>query len=175
MFPLRAPLWSRSRLCRPTFLIPNLCRRQTRWLRTKRPNTDNNKDSDWSKTSPWIFYPTCAVIFGAACFVTYQTSQPFRHSVLALVRCSRAAGRCVFFLKATIETDAVVHWDVGAAILSAIDYKMTMLKSYETANDEHHAYSECHTRSAKRVLKALLANGGSELVGTVSYLQVIVF
>lgn len=42
-----------------------------------------------------------------------------------------------------------------------------MLKNYRTANTEHDAYSECHTRSAKRVLKALLANGGSELAGAI--------
>jgi aarF domain-containing kinase len=175
MFPLRAPLWSRSRPCRLAFPSSNLCRRQTRWLRTVVPsNTYHNGGySGWSKTSPWIFYPTCAVIFGAACLVAYQTSQPFRHSVLAVVRCSRVASKCVFCHKATLGTNAVVHPD--AAILSAIDYKMTMLKSYGTVNTEHDAYSECHSRSARRVLKALLANGGSELVEAVSYLQVIVF
>ncbi|KAF8798703.1 ABC1-domain-containing protein [Phlegmacium glaucopus] len=132
--PLRGPLWSRSR----TILNPSLYRRQTRWLRTiGSPN--NGGYSGWSKTSPCVFYTTCAVILGASCFVTYQTSQPFRHSVLAVVRCSRVA---------------------GAAILSAIDYKITMLKGYETPNMEHDAHSKCHTRSAKRVLKALLANGG---------------
>lgn len=67
-----------------------------------------------------------------------------------------------YFVIRSLGTDAVVH--AGAAILSAIDYKMTMLKSYETANMEHDAYSECHTRSARRVLQALLANGGSSLV-----------
>ena len=50
-----------------------------------------------------------------------------------------------------------------------------MLKSYGTENTEHDVYSECHTRSAKRVLKALLANGGSELAGPILHLQVIVF
>ncbi|PPQ67319.1 hypothetical protein CVT25_005903 [Psilocybe cyanescens] len=47
-----------------------------------------------------------------------------------------------------------------AAISSAIDYKVTMVKNYETAHQETEAYSECHSRSARRVLKALLANGG---------------
>jgi aarF domain-containing kinase len=63
----------------------------------------------------------------------------------------------------------------GAAVLSAIDYKITMLKSYGSENTEYDVYSECHTRSAKRVLKALLANGGSELAGAILHLQVIVF
>ena len=177
MFSLRrAPLLSRPR-CRPTFPSPNLCQRQTRWLRTiEFLNTHNNGYSGWNKTSPssWIFYPTCVVIFGAACFVTYQTSQPFRHSVLALVRCSRVAGK-FFFVIRSLETDVPVAVYAGAAILSVIDYKITMLKSYGTANTEHDVYSECHTRSAKRVLKALLANGGSELAGTILHLQVIVF
>ena len=93
------PLWSRSRSCRSTSLSSILCRRQTRQLRTIRPsNTPNNSGySRWSKTSSWIFYPTCVAILGAACFVTYQTSQPFRHGVLALVRCSRVAGELLLF------------------------------------------------------------------------------
>ncbi|KAF8906520.1 ABC1 family-domain-containing protein [Gymnopilus junonius] len=88
---------------------------------------------------PWKFYATCAVILGAVCSVTYETSRPFRHVVLAVVRCSRVA---------------------GAAINSAIDYKVTMLKKYDSTTEENEAYSECHTRSAHRVLMALLANGG---------------
>lgn len=87
--PFRVPLWSRSRSCRPPFLSPNLYRRQIRWLRRVEPHNT----ASWSKTSLWIFYPTCAVVFGATCFVAYQTSQPFRHSVLAIVRCSRVAGK----------------------------------------------------------------------------------
>jgi len=52
----------------------------------------------------------------------------------------------------------------GAAALSAIDYKTTMIKSYPSREAENKVYSECHTRSAKRVLKALLANGGAHLL-----------
>ena len=63
----------------------------------------------------------------------------------------------------------------GAAVLSAIDYKITMLKCYGTENTEHDLYSECHTRSAKRVLKALLANGGSELAGAILHFQSLCF
>ena len=47
-----------------------------------------------------------------------------------------------------------------AAILGAIDYKLTFAKSYNSEEEKAEAYSECHTRSARRVLKALLANGG---------------
>ncbi len=49
---------------------------------------------------------------------------------------------------------------VEAAILGAIDYKWTFSRAYDSDDDRIQAYSECHTRSAKRVLKALLANGG---------------
>ena len=79
------------------------------------------------------------------------------------------------FVIRSLGTDVLVVVYVGAAVLSAIDYKITMLKSYGTENTEHDVYSECHTRSAKRVLKALLANGGSELAGPILHLQVIVF
>lgn len=48
-----------------------------------------------------------------------------------------------------------------AAILSAIDYKMTFLKTYESEEESEEATSQCHTRSARRVLRALLANGGA--------------
>lgn len=47
-----------------------------------------------------------------------------------------------------------------AAVSSVVDYKMTMLKGYGNLEEEKEAWSACHTRSARRVLKALLANGG---------------
>ena len=50
---------------------------------------------------------------------------------------------------------------VEAAILGAIDYKMTFATTYDSEEAQLKAYSECHTRSAQRVLKALLANGGA--------------
>ena len=48
-----------------------------------------------------------------------------------------------------------------AAVLGAIDYKKTLSKTYVTEADKEQAYSDCHRRSAERVLKALLANGGT--------------
>lgn len=48
-----------------------------------------------------------------------------------------------------------------AAIVSVLDYKMMFSRSYGSPEEEADAYSQCHTRSAKRVLKALLANGGA--------------
>lgn len=63
----------------------------------------------------------------------------------------------------------VGYWCVGgmvcgwaeAAVLGAIDYKTTFAKTYENEEEQLEAYSECHRRSAERVLKALLANGGT--------------
>ncbi len=49
----------------------------------------------------------------------------------------------------------------AAAILGAIDYKWTFAQSYKSPEESELATSECHKRSAKRVLKALLANGGT--------------
>jgi len=48
----------------------------------------------------------------------------------------------------------------GAAILGVIDYKRTFTRDYESGDIQLDAYSQCHMRSARRVLKALLANGG---------------
>ena len=106
-------------------------------------------------SSPWIFYPSCMVLLGAAGFIGYNTSQPFRHTVLAVVRCSRVAGERNFFRGSNISLPFT-----GAAVLSGFDYKATMITTYDSVDQEAQAYLECHTRSAKRVLKALLANGG---------------
>ncbi|KAI9449412.1 ABC1-domain-containing protein [Lactarius psammicola] len=72
-------------------------------------------------------------------FIAYENYQPFRHTVLAVVRCSRVA---------------------GAAILGAVDYKRTFARTYASDDERLEAYSQCHLRSANRVLRALLANGG---------------
>ncbi|KAF8268634.1 ABC1-domain-containing protein [Lactarius quietus] len=81
-----------------------------------------------------------AVAFGAGVgFVAYENYQPFRHTALAVVRCSRIA---------------------EAAVLGAIDYKRAFARKYATDEEKSDAYSQCHLRSANRVLRALLANGG---------------
>lgn len=49
---------------------------------------------------------------------------------------------------------------IGAAIVGAIDYKRTFAQTFESEENRLEAYSNCHTRSAKRLLRALLANGG---------------
>ena len=79
------------------------------------------------------------VLAGGASYVAYETNQPFRHLVLASERCFRIT---------------------RAAFWCAVDYKQTIGVEYATPEDKALSYSECHTRSAKRVLKALLANGG---------------
>jgi predicted unusual protein kinase regulating ubiquinone biosynthesis (AarF/ABC1/UbiB family) len=47
-----------------------------------------------------------------------------------------------------------------AAVLDIFDYKWTFWKTYVSEEERRDAMSACHTRSAQRVLKALLANGG---------------
>ncbi|KAI0360911.1 ABC1-domain-containing protein [Trametes cingulata] len=91
------------------------------------------------KASAWLVVPATLLVLGGAGVLAYNYSQPFRHTALAVVRCSRVA---------------------EAAILGAIDYKLTFAKPYNSEEEKAAAYSECHTRSARRVLKALLANGG---------------
>lgn len=48
-------------------------------------------------------------------------------------------------------------------MLGAIDYKRTFAQTYEDEKEQLEAYSRCHKRSAERVLKALLANGGTPI------------
>ncbi|KAF8135469.1 ABC1 family-domain-containing protein [Boletus edulis] len=103
-------------------------------------STGSKTDVPSSTRRPWFLYPLAtAMLLGGAGYVAYENYQPFRHTVLAVVRCSRIA---------------------RAAIAGAIDYKYTFAHSYISEGEMSQAYSECHTRSAKRVLKALLANGG---------------
>ncbi|KAH9176783.1 ABC1-domain-containing protein [Lactarius sanguifluus] len=81
-----------------------------------------------------------AITFGVGIgFIAYEYHQPFRHTALAVIRCSRVA---------------------GAAVLGAIDYKRTFARTYASDEEMLEAYSKCHLRSANRVLRALLANGG---------------
>ncbi|KAJ7218037.1 ABC1 family-domain-containing protein [Mycena pura] len=86
--------------------------------------------------SPWIVYPTILLVTSGTAWFAYK---PIRHSILAGVRCSRIA---------------------VAASLGVLDYKTTFTKSYTSEDERFRAISECHSRSAQRVLKALLANGG---------------
>lgn len=53
---------------------------------------------------------------------------------------------------------------IAAAVLGAIDYKRTFARTYVSEEERLEAYSGCHLRSAKRVLRALLANGGKSVI-----------
>ncbi|KAJ7462338.1 ABC1 family-domain-containing protein, partial [Mycena galericulata] len=85
--------------------------------------------------NPWVLYPTILLVSGT----TWFAYKPIRHSVLAGVRCYRI---------------------IAVAGLCVIEYKTTLAKQYASENDRLRAVSDCHTRSANHVLKALLANGG---------------
>ncbi|EGN99873.1 hypothetical protein SERLA73DRAFT_180133 [Serpula lacrymans var. lacrymans S7.3] len=92
-----------------------------------------------SRSNGLLLYSTAFLtIFGGG-YVAFEKNEPFRHSILAVVRCSRVA---------------------EAAVVGAIDYKWTFTRTYDSEEKRLEAYSHCHTRSAKRALKALLANGG---------------
>lgn len=68
--------------------------------------------------NPWIFYPTCLVVLGAAGFIGYNTSQPFRHTALAVVRCSRVAGECTRLSghRCTLHISQVPQYSVASII-----------------------------------------------------------
>lgn len=51
-----------------------------------------------------------------------------------------------------------------AAVFGAADYKWTFARTYASDEEQVEAYSQCHLRSAKRVLRALLANGGERTI-----------
>ncbi|KAJ3896299.1 ABC1-domain-containing protein [Lentinula edodes] len=95
--------------------------------------------SGHSKSDQNIWIVGSLLLITGAGILAYHKYKPFRHALLAGSRCSRVA---------------------KAAILGVIDYKITFLKSYASESEQLAAYSECHTRSATRLLKALLANGG---------------
>ncbi|KAF9071747.1 ABC1 family-domain-containing protein [Rhodocollybia butyracea] len=87
---------------------------------------------------PWIYPVSLLLLAGAGTFA-YHNSKSFRYAVLAGLRCSRVAEAC---------------------ILGVIDYKITFFKTYGSQEEQFAAYSDCHKRSASRVLRSLLANGG---------------
>ncbi|KAJ7497323.1 ABC1 family-domain-containing protein [Mycena latifolia] len=93
-----------------------------------------------SRPNPWVVYPTILLVTSGTAWFAYK---PFRHSLLAGLRSYRV---------------------VAAACRSVVEYKIieykTASNSYASEEDRLRAMSECHTRSAQYVLKALLANGG---------------
>lgn len=88
------------------------------------------------RRAPWI---ASAFLLSGVGLVSYDPPQQVAHTLHAIRRCSRVA---------------------EAVVPSAIDYKRTLWKDYDSETLQQAGLSECHTRSAKRVLKAMLANGG---------------
>lgn len=121
-----------------------------------------------------------AAVVGGAGFVGYETSEPFRHTCVASVRCYRVASECCCLTYATFAHCALnvmkERWssvsssrgsegaDFRELLSGVADYKLTFAQDYKSEEDRLKAYSECHTRSATRVLKSLLANGGQDNV-----------
>lgn len=115
----------------------------------RRDNIDIHKrlaSSDTPQTLPkrprgksWLRYPATLLALTGVGYYAYENHQPFRHAVLATLRCSQLA---------------------RAAISGAIDYKRTFARTYSSEEDRLEAVSQCHVRSATKVLNALLANGG---------------
>lgn len=85
---------------------------------------------------PWI---ASAFLLSGIGLVSYDPPQQVAHTLHAVRRCSRVA---------------------EAVVPSAIDYKRTLSKDYDSETSRQAGLSECHTRSAKRILRAMLANGG---------------
>lgn len=88
------------------------------------------------RRAPWI---ASAFLLSGVGLISYDPPQQVPHTLHAVRRCSRVA---------------------EAVVPSAIDYKRTLWKEYGSETSRQTALSECHTRSAKRVLRAMLANGG---------------
>ncbi|KAL4073963.1 ABC1 family-domain-containing protein [Scleroderma citrinum] len=111
------------------------------WLRLRWQSSGATKSHPVgrSRVKTTLTFTVAAIVVSGTGYVAYEKYQPLRHSVLAVVRCSRVA---------------------VAAIMGAIDYKQTFAVKYTSEEEKSLAYSQCHTRSAQRVLKALLANGG---------------
>ncbi|KAF8893307.1 ABC1 family-domain-containing protein [Infundibulicybe gibba] len=116
-------------------LAQNLKRSHPKYIRTFKRPWHTHESVNKSGRNSWLIYSTSLFLFSGTCYIAYENSQGFRRAVLATVRCSRVA---------------------GAAILGVIDYKRT--------EDRVQATAQCHSRSANRVLKALLANGGTVFI-----------
>jgi hypothetical protein len=68
---------------------------QARWIRSPPyPHVSHHySHKPKFKNRPWT-YPTVAFLVGCAGYLAYQNNQLFRHTCLAVVRCSRVAGLC---------------------------------------------------------------------------------
>lgn len=59
-----------------------------------RVTTDTPNLTKRTTASPWILYPGTVLLLAGAGYVAYESYQPFRHALLAVVRCSRIARTC---------------------------------------------------------------------------------
>jgi hypothetical protein len=64
-------------------------------LRLRWHSKISSSHQQW-RPNPWIIYPTALLLVSGAGLVAYGKFQPFRHIVLASVRCSRVAGWICF-------------------------------------------------------------------------------
>lgn len=96
----------------------------------------STQSSQKFRRGPWI---ASAFLLSSVGLVSYDPPQQVAHTLHAVRRCSRVA---------------------EAVVPSAIDYKRTLWTDYDSEISRQAALSECHTRSAKRVLRVMLANGG---------------
>ncbi|KAH9935549.1 uncharacterized protein B0H18DRAFT_1207128 [Fomitopsis serialis] len=120
------------------WLAHNACRalrNETAYVVPRRPHATHGHRLQSTSATPshqqtsrrrrlngWIIYPTTLATLLGVGFIAYHYNQPFRHTSLAVVRCSRVA---------------------EAAILGAIDYKITFAKSYESDDAQREATSQC--------------------------------
>ncbi|EJU04280.1 ABC1-domain-containing protein [Dacryopinax primogenitus] len=113
--------------------------RSTRRRPLVRANSTASDSSEAPKRPLWRQPPFIFLVLSLTGVTLYHTNKPFRHTLLAVQRCS------IFGI---------------AVAASIIDYKITLNSSYYTPEEMFDAYSRCHKRSALRVLQALKTNGG---------------
>lgn len=86
--------------------------------------------------------PRTLILIGAlsaSTVIAWYTSETFRHSTIAILRCGRVgvvAAQCI------------------------LDYSTVMRKKYSSSEEENQAMSDCHKRSAKTTYNAMRRNGG---------------
>ncbi|KAF8658292.1 hypothetical protein AX16_002064 [Volvariella volvacea WC 439] len=140
MLSFKRGTWRSFRRLQPRNPLRSQPNRTFRTLKSRTPHKHHEPGSGSAhQSNRWLVYSGSLLLLTGAGVLAYHNYQPFRHTTLAVVRCSRVA---------------------RAAVLGAVDYKYTFARHYDTEDEKNLAYSECHTRSAKRVLRALLANGG---------------
>jgi hypothetical protein len=86
--------WFRSGNCFRRKLLQDTAQWQDlgrKGFRTGARHHSGKQQRKWRQ--PHIFYPSCALALGVAGITAYENHTGFRHSVLAVVRCSRIASK----------------------------------------------------------------------------------